>query len=84
MDILNEMSGNFNDLTIWRIITSHKYLASLLIGIVVGFSIANTLEPNSLWLGLSTMKQHDILRDPHSSVDLADAKGPEKGIPPST
>lgn len=66
-----------------RNITSRRYLAPLLIGILVGFIIANifiSIEPNSLWFGFSTITQHAILRDPHSSGDLTDAEGPEKGI----
>lgn len=65
-----------------RNITSRRHLTPLLIGIFAGFIIANifiSIEPNSLWLGFSTRAQPVILRDPHTSVDLTDAEGPEKG-----
>lgn len=67
-----------------RNITSRRSLAPLLVGILVGFFVATifiSAEPKSLWLtGFSRKPLHADLRDPHSSVDLTDAEGPEKDV----
>lgn len=65
-----------------RNITSRRYLTPLLTGVLIGFLVANifiSIEPNSLWLGLSSTPQRAVLRDAHSSADLVDEEGPEKG-----
>lgn len=66
-----------------RSITSRRSLAPLLVGVFVGFLVATifiSAEPKSLWLTGFSSKVHVDLRDPHSSVDLTDAEGPEKDV----
>lgn len=66
-----------------RNITSRRYLTPLLVGILVGFLVATVFisaDSKSILFGFSTKSPHVDLRDPHSSVDLTDAEGPEKDV----
>lgn len=71
------MLFNFS-LTGVRNISSRRSVATLLVGILVGFSVATVFisaEPKSLWFfNFSSNSHHVYLRDPHTNGDLADGE----------
>lgn len=57
-----------------RNLTSRRSLATLILGVFVGFVLAAAL------ISSSDREPRPWLRDPHTGSDLADAEGPEKDI----
>lgn len=57
-----------------RNLTSRRSLATLILGVFVGFILAAAL------ISSSDREPRPWLRDPHTGSDLADAEGPEKDV----
>lgn len=57
-----------------RNLTSRRSLATLILGVFVGFVLA------AVFISTSDTEPRPWLRDPHVGADLADAEGPEKDV----